>query len=188
MRDIEISHHRPGELDSTAQVHLERLLSAVADDFVPPLFGRSGTTVGKLDQATSADGLAYFAEMIAQDNLLLTERGSVAAFASFRKAYVVPGLEELGDTVYLSTIAVLPTARHHGYAALLYESLFALPDDYPQTITLRTWSTNDAHIALITKRLGFQRLLVLPNHRGEGVDTVYFGRRRDGKPLSVSAR
>lgn len=178
MTDVEIVHCAPGSLDRGQQVALSDLLDAVADDFVPPLYHRSGTTVSVLDANTARDEKAYFRELLDQDNMLAEVDGTLAAFLSFRNHFTVPALPEVGESMYVSTIAVRPTMRHRGLAEAMYAALFALDGDFPDQVTLRTWSTNTGHIRLITQKLGFTELLRLPDHRGPGIDTVYFGRPR----------
>lgn len=44
-----------------------------------------------------------------------------------------------------------------------------------RSIFTRTWATNAAHFRVLEK-LGFSQCARLKNHRGEGMDTVYFCR------------
>lgn len=176
---LSVAHRRPGEVEANEREQLSSLLDQVADDFVPPIYQRSSTTVGVLDAETANDESAYFREMLEQDNLLLIDNGSLVAFMSFKARYVVPNLAEFGEAIYVSTIAVAPASRKGGLAHALYQSVFDLPDDYPAMVILRTWSTNKTHIALITQKLGFELLSSIPDHRGPGIDTVYYGRRRE---------
>ena len=46
-------------------------------------------------------------------------------------------------------------------------------------IFTRTWSTNAVHIRILSK-FEFETLHVLKDHRGAGIDTIYFVKRPKG--------
>ena len=53
----------------------------------------------------------------------------------------------------------------------MYASLF---EEYKDVnIFTRTWSTNMAHIKILSK-FDFEKMSVIENDRGEGIDKVYF--------------
>lgn len=59
---------------------------------------------------------------------------------------------------------------------LYYETMIDL---FPERgLYTRTWHTNYAHLKVLDK-LGFSEIARLPNHRGPGMDTVYFGRKAE---------
>ena len=81
------------------------------------------------------------------------------------------------DTMYITTICVSGTARKMGIASKLYDAF----DLYAKQIgahrlSVKTWSTNTAHLGLLTKR-GFEQTAVLKDDRGEGTDTIFLTRR-----------
>jgi len=57
---------------------------------------------------------------------------------------------------------------------MMYKILFKEYEN--ANIFTRTWSTNIAHIKILSK-FNFETLCVLKNHRGVGIDTVYFVKR-----------
>ena len=91
-------------------------------------------------------------------------------FVSFRENYVSEPIKKLPN-IYISTLLVHPTGRGKGLTKRMYEVLFQA---YAHAhIFTRTWSTNEAHIRILAD-FGFEAFHVLKNHRGDGIDTVYF--------------
>lgn len=173
----EIRWRRPGEMTQPEKYDLELLVEEVSNEFVPPLTARSSTTQAMLKDGSIGASNSYFDEMLTQDNLLLVEGCQLQGFLSFRAPHRDARLPEMGDCIYVSTIAVRPTARGRGFSRLLYEKLFDLPGSLPKWILLRTWSTNTHHLHLLAA-LGFILLFTVPDDRGLGIDTVYLGRQR----------
>ncbi|MGH3764416.1 MAG: GNAT family N-acetyltransferase [Pseudonocardiaceae bacterium] len=122
--------------------------------------------------------------MLFQHNLLLIENRQLQGFLSFRTPHYDARLPNITACIYVSTIAVFPAMRGHGYARLLYQELFKLPETLPAWILLRTWSTNSGHLRLLYS-LGFTVVLTIPDDRGPGVDTLYLATMRDGRRRSV---
>lgn len=186
MGDSEVVHRAPGHVTPEEAKDLADLVDAVADEFVPSLRHRSSTTDQVLTGRAGGDVSGYVNEMLAQDNLLVYESGTLVAFMSFKAKHSVPALSHLGEFIYVSTIAVRPDRRRSGYARRLYEELFSLPGDPAEWVVVRTWSTNDAHVPLL-HQLGFRLLLTQEDHRGAGVHTLYFGRPRGGPVEGTAA-
>lgn len=174
MTAVDIVRRGAGGLHDHERASLAGLLGLVANEFVPPLTSRHHTTQVSLRGLDDRGGDDYLVEMTRQDNLLLRERGRLEAFLSFRNDHVEPRLPEIAECTYVSTVAVRPASRRHGYARQLYEALFKLPD-VARDVVLRTWSTNAGHLRLLGS-LGFVVLLTLPDDRGDGIDTLYLGR------------
>ena len=80
------------------------------------------------------------------------------------------GEEDLPN-IYISTLLVSPEGRGKGLTSKMYEILFAEYEN--ANIFTRTWSTNEAHIKILSK-FGFEAMLILKNDRGNGIDTIYF--------------
>ena len=67
-------------------------------------------------------------------------------------------------------------ARGKGLTQKMYDFLFN--NLYANSnIFTRTWSTNFAHLKILTK-FGFELIKTIPNDRGENIDTVYFAKFR----------
>jgi ribosomal protein S18 acetylase RimI-like enzyme len=150
------------------------MLTAADDEFVPPLSARSSTTQQDLSATCQcANGvLEYFEQLKNQRFMVAHENGKLLAFVSFKENFVNAEIQDTQlPNIYISTLIVKPEGRGRGLTYKMYEKLFA---EYARSnIFTRTWSTNHAHIKILTK-FGFETLTVLKNHRGEGVDTIYF--------------
>ena len=151
------------------------MLQEADGDFVPPLSSRNSATQQTLTEAkTRSTGVQeYFLELQAQRFAVVCENGQVIAFVSWKEDYTCEYMEKLPN-IYISTLIVRSQARGKGVTTALYEKLFAHYKD--RYIFTRTWSTNFAHIRVLEK-YGFSLLQTLPNHRGNGIDTVYFAKQ-----------
>ena len=142
------------------------------DEFVPPLSARTSTTQSNLASGNkSEDGiLNYFEEMKKQRIMIATENDTLLAFVSFKENYTNNEIKVVPN-IYLSTLIVKSDARGKGLTTKMYSILF---EEYKDVnIFTRTWSTNTAHIKILSK-FNFDTLCTLKNHRGNGIDTVYF--------------
>jgi ribosomal protein S18 acetylase RimI-like enzyme len=173
----EISWRTPGKITQLEQHNLELLVEEVSDEFVPPLTTRSSTTQAVLASASGSASSSYFDELLMQHCLLLTERGQLQGFLSFRTFHRDARLPQIGICIYVSTISVRPSARGRGFARLLYQKLLGLPETLPTWILMRTRSTNTNHLQLLDT-LGFKHLLTVPNDKDLGIDSIYLGRKR----------
>lgn len=151
-------------------------------EFVPPLSARTTTDQKNLNLARSGEAkpLSYF-ETLARQRFLIAqirESGETAGFMSYRYSYVFDNLPEYSPCNYLTTLCVKQELRRRGIAGMLYHHvLHHLPDqERCGNVVTRTWSTNDKHSPLL-KQLGFKLVRRLGDHRGEGIDTVYWAKR-----------
>ena len=64
-------------------------------------------------------------------------------------------------------------ATIRGVAKALYQRMEELAR--PGIVSLRTWSTNHAQIAVL-KRRGYDCVRRIADDRGEGIDTIYFAK------------
>lgn len=147
------------------------------EEFVPPLSARNSSTQKNLSSNKKSENgiLEYFESVKKQRMMVATENGKLLAFVSFREDYTNDEIhaEDLPN-IYLSTLIVKPEGRGKGLTQKMYEILFK---EYEQgNIFTRTWSTNAAHIRILSK-FQFETVCVLKNHRGEGIDTIYFVKR-----------
>lgn len=143
------------------------------EDFVPPLSHRKSTTQTDLSFGEgSIDGLySYFNEMVKQEILGFFDDDTLLGFVSFKENYLTNEIKNTPN-IYLSTLILKPEARGKNLTFKAYDYLFNVL--YPKvSIYTRTWSTNFAHIKILSK-FNFELLLRKPNDRGEGIDTVYF--------------
>lgn len=155
------------------------MLSYSDKEFVPPLSSRTSTVQKSLScGASNAEGVVpYFREMLQQKILGAFDKGVLQAFVSFREDYANEIItQDLQPNIYLSTLVMRPEARGKQLTVKMYNHLFN--ELYPSRhIFTRTWSTNWAHTVILGK-FGFREICRLPDDRGPGIDTVYFGLNR----------
>lgn len=153
---------------------LHRLLTEADEEFVPPLSARSSTLQQALGprQARAAGIDAYLAAVLGQELLVAEDAAHVLGFLSWRRDHTVavPGRSPLGPLAYVTTVVVTAAARGRGVGRALYGAL--LRELAGGAVATRTWSRNDAHLALLAS-LGFAEAVRLPDDRGPGLDTVY---------------
>lgn len=153
---------------------IRQLLILADKEFIPPLSARSSTTQASLTATDSGTGGvdAYFETMVSQPVILALEDGRVAGFMAFKFDHICQQIRCLPN-LYASTSVVHPDFRGRGLMSGFYEEMIArFPD---RSVCTRTWSTNSSHLHVLQK-LGFSELARLKDHRGEGLDTVYFCR------------
>ena len=155
------------------------ILLACDKDFVPPLSARFSTADTTFSTETGAEnGInAYFEDMVSQHVLAAVEDGVMLGFVTFKLDLInaVLGADTLPN-LYICTLLLSPAARGKGVTAKMYAHLFDTL--YPNiNLFTRTWSTNAAHLKIL-ERFGFSLVKRIENDRGEGIDTVYFGKMR----------
>ena len=147
-------------------------------DFIPPLSARSSTTQKDLSsQNGSMEGLkSYFEEMKSQRFMVCVDGDILVSFVSFKENFTNDKIhDEDLPNIYLSTLIMRPEYRGQKVTQTLYGTLFDIYAD--SSIFTRTWSTNIPHIKILSK-FDFETIATLKNDRGEGIDTVYFAKRR----------
>ncbi len=144
------------------------------NEFVPPLSARNSTTQSDFSDTKNVSGgiTAYFDELRKQKLLVAVEDGRLIAFVSFKENFANGTItdEELPN-IYISTLLVNACGRGKGLTQKMYEFLFKKYQN--SNVFTRTWSTNSAHIKILSK-FNFETFLVLKDDRGKGIDTVYF--------------
>lgn len=98
--------------------------------------------------------------------------GNVAGFLSYISDRPMD-IKGFPCVEYLSTILVEKNCRGRGISKKLYEKFIELSAG--KSIVTRTWSTNESHLGLLSK-LGFVEIKRIKDDRGDGIDTVYFGK------------
>ena len=144
------------------------LLFEADDDFVPPLSARSGVS-------SKSEGVRRYYDEMKTANILATIEGdSLLGFVAFRENIAGNYIPEgVSPHLYIGTAVIAREARGKHLTTRMYEYLFdTLRKDY--SCFTRTWSTNAAHIAILT-RMGFSLTKRVENDRAEGIDSVYFG-------------
>ena len=154
-------------------------LTLADKEFIPPLSCRDSSTQADLSGAQSAsDGiLSYYRTMASQPAILAVENSRCMGFMAFKIDYTCRQISaEQLPNLYASTCVVHPDARGKGLMTGFYREMIRL---FPERkLFTRTWHTNLSHLHVLDK-LGFREWDRLPNHRGPGMDTVYFRRSAD---------
>jgi len=146
------------------------MLRASDGEFVPPLSARSSTTQQTLSGASGKGIDAYFSQLMTQKVMAAVEGDTLLAFVSYIENYKNDTVDQTPN-IYLSTLVMRPAARGKGLTKKLYRQLF---DAYGSAaVFTRTWSTNFAHLRIL-EHFGFRPIKTLKDHRGPGIDTVYF--------------
>ena len=148
-------------------------------DFVPPLSARQSTSDQSFCAETvSKNGvLAYLEDMLRAQILAAIEGDKLLGFVAFKRDVTseIIGAETLPN-LYICTLMLSASARGKGLASQMYAHLFDTL--YPGVdLYTRTWSTNAAHLKILT-HFGFSLIKRIENDRGEGIDTVYYGKKR----------
>lgn len=168
----------PSLQDVKLKGQIWEILCECDQEFVPPLSLRSDPLqcgLNNVDEKTSLPH-NYLYVILEQPFILAIDAstGKVAGFMSFIHNYVN---EEVGihGCNYISTLCVRKEFRNQGLAREMYEFLInRLTGEYESPlIGTRTWSSNYSHIRLI-ESLGFRLASQLRDHRGPGIDTVYY--------------
>ena len=154
------------------------IMLAGDEDFVPPLSARFSPFQTAFGATAQEKGIeTYLQGMLNEQMLGAFEGEELLGFVTF-----VENLENAHfgknplPNVYLCTLLVKPEARGKHLTRAMYEHLFF--ERFPaHNVFTRTWSSNAAHIAILGK-FGFERIDRIENDRGEGIDTVYFVKRR----------
>lgn len=156
-------------IDSTYSEQVWELICETDKEFVPPLSYRESTTQNNLEEVSENElPVQYFEQVKSQSIILALDENRVIGFISFRK-----GCKEIKECdIYVSTVIVSPQARGKRTAEKMYAELFK--NNKGITVT-RTWNKNHTHIHILDK-LGFKLIKEIKNHRGKGIDTVYFSK------------
>ncbi|WP_066190399.1 MULTISPECIES: GNAT family N-acetyltransferase [Gracilibacillus] len=176
--------------DSIEQDHYTeavwQILCECDQEFIPALSSRESSYQADLGGAVSSQHVqphAYFDEMKKQVFLVAIDQDSdqVVGFMTFKHGYQSDPLKNFSPSNYITTICITKQARNQGITKGFYQALIQqqIPSAYQLNfISTRTWSTNAAHIHVLQK-LGFVESAVLPDHRGAGIDTIYFAKQVD---------
>ncbi|CUU59800.1 Acetyltransferase (GNAT) family protein [Parafrankia irregularis] len=154
------------------------LLRKVDHEFVPPLSARESTVTKALSGSAGSDAgpRVYLEGVLDQYVVCAWAGGRFSGLLSFRVHHHDDLVRDFSPCTYISTIAVDPQERQKGLASELYRALHTLPAQLhsPYLVT-RTWSSNDKNIPIL-EHFGYQEIVRLPDHRGQGIDTLYYAR------------
>lgn len=175
--------YRGKQLEEWEKRQIWEILCQCDDEFYPRLSARESSSQKNLDHLgdgtpENVQPTSYFAEMILQDFILSYEGDTVTGFMTFKQDYLCEALASFGKSLYITTVCVRKECRGRGVMNVLYDYM---EQEAAKTlgcglISTRTWSLNDAQLHALPNR-GYEEICTLPNDRGQGVDTIYFGKR-----------
>jgi ribosomal protein S18 acetylase RimI-like enzyme len=152
-------------------------------EFVPPLSARGGTIQSVLQLGGDLEALphAYYKEIIKQPLILAMnkESGKATGFMAFKHNNSCPELKGFSPSNYITTICVRKNARNLGITREFYKMIQSerIPFQFRMPfLATRTWSTNSSHLHIL-ETLGFEVSARLIDHRGQGIDTIYFAKK-----------
>jgi len=138
-------------------------MELVDHEFVPPLSLRQGG-INERVSGTLAKVDSNF--LIGESN------GRVVDAVGYQKNW--NGMEEVMREAYISFIVVHPGYRGQNIARLLDRALAQeLWSNRMTHVNVTTWSTNPVAYRMY-QQLGYVVSKILEDHRGPGVDTIYF--------------
>ena len=161
--------------DSGFEEDIQALLTLADKEFIPPLSQRGSSTQSNLSGGQSHDGIRdYYASMASQPVILAVEEGKCLGFMAFKENHTCDQITPAYlPNLYASTCVVHPCTRGKGLMKQFYREMIALAPE--RWICTRTWHTNAAHLHILDT-LGFRCIARLKDHRGPGMDTVYYAR------------
>ena len=153
---------------------MRELLAAVDNEFLPSLSSRSDTESTAIVAFSNGNGPAAYLNAMRRECWLIAFDGdAVVGLLSFRSGYEDTSLDAKSPSLHATTVAVAPGARRMGVARTMYDSFEQLARDrHVPYVTVRTWTTNTAHLLLLKAR-GWREVAHLPDDRDDGIGTVY---------------
>ena len=166
----------PHAEDSGFAEDIQALLTLADKEFIPPLSQRGSPTQSSLSGGQFHEGIRdYYASMAPQPVILAIEEGKCLGFMAFKENHTCDEITPAYlPNLYASTCVVHPCTRGKGLMKQFYREMIALAPE--RWICTRTWHTNYAHLHILDT-LDFHCIARLPDHRGPGMDTVYYARR-----------
>lgn len=160
-----------------------QILCECDKEFFPALSSRENSRQMNLTGLTTETiyPKSYYDRMVKQNFILAFDEGKVVGFMTFINGYESEELKTIGPSNYITTICVTNDYRGRGIMGDLYHFMkYDVPEAYQQPyISTRTWSGNDNHLKGL-KHQGFDTILRMKDHRGPGIDTVYFAYEVEG--------
>jgi ribosomal protein S18 acetylase RimI-like enzyme len=161
-------------LESDSDGRIKELTKECDEDFYPKLSYR-GESLKSMDAVSETDlGIdPYYNKMIKTNRIVAAcdPSGHIVGYMAYKEGFDIDdGLVERPSVNYVTTICVGKKYRKNGICRRLYEFVI---ENSKNDVLVRTWSENTSHIKVIEK-IGFTQGPIFINHRGEGVDTLYF--------------
>ncbi len=162
----------------TYREEIFNMLVDADDDFLPPLSSRivdpetNRNTFS--DERNEQNIRDYCAAMLKESVLAIFLDSALCGFVSFAENLKNETITETPN-IYIGTAVIAASLRGKGVLKAAYDYLFntVFPE---RSIFTRTWSTNAAHIKVLSK-FSFDEIKRIKDDRGDGIDTIYFAKR-----------
>jgi len=141
---------------------VEFLIEKYEGEFVPPLSERPSAG-GEL----KGGSLREYIKSLSSARVLAAKKDGRVIGCLCYKIQTLPFVSKPVSLV--STVIVEKSFRSAGVGRALYQK--AISEN--RELYVRTWSTNTNHLKLL-ESLGFHEVYRIENHRGKGIDTVYW--------------
>jgi len=169
--------------DEQLLAEIWEILCECDHDFVPHLSARESSYQSSFQDEESKNVLpqTYYEVMIKQHFLMAIDEQTrkLAGFMTFKSNYDCEELKHASPSNYITTICIKKDYRNKGITRQFYQMIES--DLIPENVRMpylstRTWSLNLSHLHLLDS-FGFTLAMRLPNHRGPGIDTVYYSKK-----------
>ncbi len=141
---------------------VEFLIEKYEGEFVPPLSKRPSAGGG-----LEGGSLREYISSLLSAKVLAAKKDRRVIGCLCYKMQMLPFVSK--PVPLVSTVIVEKPFRSVGVGRALYQK--AISEN--KELYVRTWNTNTNHIKLL-ERLGFQEVYRIKDHRGKGIDTVYW--------------
>jgi len=147
---------------------VEFLIEKYEGEFVPPLSERPSSG-GEL----KGGSLREYINSLSSAKILAAKKGGRVIGCLCYKMQAVPFVSK--PVPLVSTVIVEKPFRSAGVGRALYQK--AISEN--RELYVRTWSSNTNHLKLL-ESLGFKEVYRIKDHRGKGIDTVYWRFSHEG--------
>ena len=129
----------------------------------------------KLELTPTGKPYVFYNEVLNENIIGAFYKDELVGFLAYETDYMNDDLKKFNfpECWYVNALIVKQDYRRKGIAIELYDALENHAKGKTDSITTRTWSSNYSHINLIKVR-DYNLIITLKDHRGEGIDTVYF--------------
>lgn len=141
---------------------VEFLIEKYEGEFVPPLSKRPSAGGG-----LEGGSLREYINSLSSAKIFAAKKDGRVIGCLCYKMQALPFVSK--PVPLVSTVIVEKPFRSAGVGKTLYQKVISENKE----LYVRTWNTNTNHIKLL-ESLGFQEVYRIENHRGEGIDTVYW--------------
>jgi trans-aconitate methyltransferase/N-acetylglutamate synthase-like GNAT family acetyltransferase len=147
---------------------VEFLIEKYEGEFVPPLSERPSAGGG-----LEGGSLREYINSLSNAKVLAAKKDGKVIGCLCYKIQTVPFVSK--PVPLVSTVIVEKSFRSAGVGRALYQRVLSENKE----LHVRTWNTNANHLKLL-KSLGFHEVYRIKNHRGKGIDTVYWRFSHEG--------